>query len=309
MDVVMGDKSASGGGTTQVSNPGMNPSGGACSAAGGGVAAGAAAKAPVWWRLECPTWFASWRIRIWEWTNCWWKTKKGAAKTETQLDLRAYQILGSVKKLSGSSKYEIKIPNGGVGFYIRGQLMHIISSSGLGCALGLGGDRDRGSDGKPLTTRVVTACNRFDPANGKSELIAMLLAKLVKEQATLNGAMTRTPPTVRSRRPHNHLRVAELAARSALFQRPERACAALVFLYVRGVKLDVLKRASGPHRRWYYRQAWPRAIASPRNLRAAGGAITHGLVGAVRLMVGCATAGQRARKHQRRHHLRWAVRG
>ena len=39
--------------------------------------------------------------------------------TETQLDLKAGHIMGSVKKLSAASKYEVKIPNGVAGIAAR----------------------------------------------------------------------------------------------------------------------------------------------------------------------------------------------
>lgn len=44
--------------------------------------------------------------------------------TETQLDLRAGKIFGSVKKLSGASKYEVKYPNGVAGIRGTVYLMH-----------------------------------------------------------------------------------------------------------------------------------------------------------------------------------------
>jgi hypothetical protein len=52
--------------------------------------------------------------------------------SETQLDLRAGQIMGNVKKLSAQSKYEIKLPNGVAG--IRGS-KYVWSSSGVGGTL------------------------------------------------------------------------------------------------------------------------------------------------------------------------------
>ena len=47
---------------------------------------------------------------------------------ETQLDLRAGQILGNVKKLSAASRYEVKIPNGVAG--IRGTV-YMVSATGV----------------------------------------------------------------------------------------------------------------------------------------------------------------------------------
>jgi hypothetical protein len=56
-------------------------------------------------------------------------TQTGADKvTDTQLDLKAGRILGTVKKLSAASTYEIKIPNGVAG--IRGTI-YTISADGI----------------------------------------------------------------------------------------------------------------------------------------------------------------------------------
>jgi len=51
---------------------------------------------------------------------------------ETQLDLRAGRIFGTVKKLSAASKYEVKIPNGVAG--IRGTI-YDISADGVLCVM------------------------------------------------------------------------------------------------------------------------------------------------------------------------------
>src|SRR5690349_24996818 len=50
------------------------------------------------------------------------------AVTETQLDLKAGRITGSVKKMSAASKYEVKLPNGVAG--IRGTT-YDITADGL----------------------------------------------------------------------------------------------------------------------------------------------------------------------------------
>src|SRR3954469_25882861 len=56
--------------------------------------------------------------------------------TETQLDLKAGHIMGSVKKLSAASKYEVKIPNGVAG--IRGSLYELWATGLMKVGVGLG---------------------------------------------------------------------------------------------------------------------------------------------------------------------------
>ena len=56
-------------------------------------------------------------------------TQTGADEvTETQLDLKAGHIFGTVKKMSAGSKYEVKVPNGVAG--IRGTV-YDISADGV----------------------------------------------------------------------------------------------------------------------------------------------------------------------------------
>jgi hypothetical protein len=82
---------------------------------------------------------------------------------ETQLDLRAGQVMGNVKKLSAASKYEVKIPNGVAG--IRGTV-YVISSSGVVNVLaGSLVIAVVGPDGT-VVTKVVTAGFSYDPMTG-----------------------------------------------------------------------------------------------------------------------------------------------
>ncbi len=67
-------------------------------------------------------------VRLWENTllgiDKLTRTQTGAdVVTETQLDLKAGHIFGTVKKMSAASKYEVKIPNGVAG--IRGTVFDI----------------------------------------------------------------------------------------------------------------------------------------------------------------------------------------
>ncbi len=95
-------------------------------------------------------------------------TKTGAdTVTETELDLRSGKIFGSVKKLSGASKYEVKIPNGVAG--IRGTVYAMAAGTGVlsvyeGTVYIVYVDPATGAVSEP---QPVNAGERFDPATGK----------------------------------------------------------------------------------------------------------------------------------------------
>ena len=84
--------------------------------------------------------------------------------TETQLDLKAGHIMGSVKKLSAASKYEVKIPNGVAG--IRGSLYELWATGLLKVGVGLGVLAWVGGDGN-VNSKDVSGGNQFDPATGE----------------------------------------------------------------------------------------------------------------------------------------------
>jgi hypothetical protein len=92
----------------------------------------------------------------------WMDTGVGLV-TETQLDLRAGRIFGTVKKLSGASKYEVKIPNGVAG--IRGTIYTLDSTGVLKVLTGSVVLAYVKSDGT-VVTQVVMAGQMFDPATG-----------------------------------------------------------------------------------------------------------------------------------------------
>ena len=80
-------------------------------------------------------------VRIWENTllgiDKLTETQTGAdVVTETQLDLKAGHIFGTVKKMSAASKYEVKIPNGVAG--IRGTVYDISAEGVVKVSVGLG---------------------------------------------------------------------------------------------------------------------------------------------------------------------------
>jgi hypothetical protein len=113
------------------------------------------------------------------------KTGAGDEISDTQLDLKAGQILGNVKKLSSASKYEVKIPNGVAG--IRGTV-YLISSSGVVNVLtGSVVIAIVGPDGT-VTTRVVNAHESYDPATNT-------VTRLTNDQVTaLKKLVEELPP-------------------------------------------------------------------------------------------------------------------
>ena len=91
-------------------------------------------------------------------------TRTGAdVVKETELDLRTGRIEGSVKKLTGGSKYEVKIPNGVAG--IRGTVFSISSSGILSVWSGSIVLAIVAPDGS-ITTKLVNEGEQYDPATG-----------------------------------------------------------------------------------------------------------------------------------------------
>lgn len=83
---------------------------------------------------------------------------------ETGLDLRAGKIFGTVKKLTGASKYEVKVPNGVAG--IRGTI-YIISAEGILSVL-RGAVVIAYADGTgAIVTQTVVAGQSFDLRTGQ----------------------------------------------------------------------------------------------------------------------------------------------
>jgi hypothetical protein len=83
--------------------------------------------------------------------------------TDTQLDLKAGSIFGTVKKLAVGSKYEVKIPNGVAG--IRGTIYYISSSGILRVVSGFVTLAWVHTDGT-VTTQNVGAGQQFDIRTG-----------------------------------------------------------------------------------------------------------------------------------------------
>jgi hypothetical protein len=84
--------------------------------------------------------------------------------TETQLDLRAGRVLGTVKKMNSASKYEIKLPNGVAG--IRGTFYDITVDGVVRVSSGQVVFAYMAADGS-VTTKVVVAGQQFDARTGE----------------------------------------------------------------------------------------------------------------------------------------------
>jgi hypothetical protein len=84
--------------------------------------------------------------------------------TETQLDLRAGRVLGTVKKMNSASKYEIKLPNGVAG--IRGTFYDVTADGVVRVSSGSVVLAYMAADGT-VTTKVVVAGQQFDARTGE----------------------------------------------------------------------------------------------------------------------------------------------
>jgi hypothetical protein len=92
------------------------------------------------------------------------KTSTGADMvTDTEMDLKAGSILGTVKKLTPTSKYEVKIPNGVAG--IRGTIYFLSASGVLRVLTGSVVVAYVGSGGNVIT-QIVNAGEQFDTNTG-----------------------------------------------------------------------------------------------------------------------------------------------
>ncbi|MEY2428783.1 MAG: hypothetical protein QOJ40_1668 [Verrucomicrobiota bacterium] len=84
--------------------------------------------------------------------------------SDTQLDLKAGHIFGSVKKMSAASRYEVKIPNGVAG--IRGTVYDITADGVVKVSAGLVVIAYIGADGAPVT-QDVRGGQQFDARTGQ----------------------------------------------------------------------------------------------------------------------------------------------
>ena len=95
-----------------------------------------------------------------------WEQTGADTVTDTQLDLRAGSILGSVKKASAASRYEVKVPNGVAG--IRGTIYSFSTSGILTVYAGsIVITYLNPSDTTQTITQVVSAGQQYDMTTGQ----------------------------------------------------------------------------------------------------------------------------------------------
>lgn len=133
--------------------------------------------------------------------------------SETQLDLRAGRVLGTVKKMNSASKYEIKLPNGVAG--IRGTFYDITADGVVRVSAGSVVLAYMAADGT-VTTKVVVAGQQFDARTGEVTPIPedvlrfmdgterSLLAMGVGGRGRTEFAQDHTIFHVSPHRPHGH---------------------------------------------------------------------------------------------------------
>jgi FecR protein len=128
-------------------------------------------------------------VRLWENTllsvDKMTVTETGAdVVTETQLDLKAGHIFGTVKKMSAASKYEVKIPNGVAG--IRGTTYDISAEGVIKVLAGSVVLAYVGPDGT-VVTQVIMGSQQFDARTGVLSQISSA------DKTTLQGVVRQLP--------------------------------------------------------------------------------------------------------------------
>jgi len=112
--------------------------------------------------------------------------------TDTQLDLRAGKIMGTVKKMSAASKYEVKYPNGVAG--IRGTI-YVIDANGVVTVLSgtvlVSWVKPDGSAG----TQQVMAGYSFDPKTGQMTKLTTAEINEIETAAIRLGTGVLTTPS------------------------------------------------------------------------------------------------------------------
>jgi len=98
--------------------------------------------------------------------------------TETQLDLKSGHIFGNVKKMSASSKYEVKLPNGVAG--IRGTIYDITADGVVKVSSGSVVLAYVGADGT-VVTQVVNGSQKFDARTGQLSALSTSETRAIED--------------------------------------------------------------------------------------------------------------------------------
>ena len=102
-----------------------------------------------------------------------WDQTGADTVTDTQLDLRAGSIFGSVKKSSAASRYEVKLPNGVAG--IRGTVYSLSVNGVLTVYSGsVVATYVNPNNPNETITRVVNAGQQYDPATDKYTTVPLV---------------------------------------------------------------------------------------------------------------------------------------
>jgi hypothetical protein len=121
-------------------------------------------------------------------------TQTGAdTVTDTELDLKAGTIMGTVKKLSPTSKYEVKIPNGVAG--IRGTI-YVLSANGILSVLTGSVVVAYVGPGGNVITQVVNAGEQFDLNTGLiTQITAQNIGEIIRDAIQFRGFINTQPTT------------------------------------------------------------------------------------------------------------------
>ncbi|SPE54584.1 conserved exported hypothetical protein [Verrucomicrobia bacterium] len=112
--------------------------------------------------------------------------------SDTQLDLKAGHIFGSVKKMSAASKYEVKIPNGVAG--IRGTTYDLTSDGVIRVTVGSVVLAYVDSSGK-VVTQVIVAGQQFDARTQTLSPIPTSIGDQMNDTAKATEFITVAPIT------------------------------------------------------------------------------------------------------------------
>jgi FecR protein len=106
--------------------------------------------------------------------------------SDTQLDLKAGHILGTVKKMPAAARYEIKLPNGVAG--VRGTVYDITANGLIRVASGTVVYSFVNAQGN-IQTRVITGGQEYNPSSDQiTPLAASEVAFIENNAAAIHGA-------------------------------------------------------------------------------------------------------------------------